>query len=59
MSGILFYSPVLVCVKVIIKHLGPKVLMPCAYNCLFQGARGNDGLPGPAGPPVSIIFSLI
>lgn len=22
--------------------------------CTLQGARGNDGLPGPAGPPVSI-----
>lgn len=27
-----------------------------ALSCLFtlQGARGNDGLPGPAGPPVRI-----
>lgn len=34
--------------------------MPCADNVLFiQGARGNDGLPGPAGPPVSIGFYLI
>lgn len=34
-----------------------KGLMPCVDNVLFiQGARGNDGLPGPAGPPVSIIF---
>lgn len=37
---------------------GPKFLIPCAENVLFiQGARGNDGLPGPAGPPVSIIFN--
>lgn len=36
--------------------LGPKVLIAFANNVLFiQGARGNDGLPGPAGPPVSII----
>lgn len=31
--------------------------MTRADNLLFfQGARGNDGLPGPAGPPVSPIF---
>lgn len=30
-------------------------------SCLFtlQGARGNDGLPGPAGPPVSIIVPTL
>lgn len=26
----------------------------CSYVCP-QGARGNDGLPGPAGPPVSAL----
>lgn len=26
----------------------------CPYVCA-QGARGNDGLPGPAGPPVSAL----
>lgn len=31
--------------------------MPRVNNVLFfQGARGNDGLPGPAGPPVSAVF---
>ena len=30
-------------------------------SCLFtpQGARGNDGLPGPAGPPVRIIIPTL
>lgn len=26
-------------------------------NCMLQGARGNDGAAGAAGPPVSLKFS--
>lgn len=30
---------------------------PCHFP--LQGARGNDGLPGPAGPPVCIIVATL